>query len=41
MKTLYLTNELRKELKKPFGSPIFGEKTEIVKKFRRIIKRGI
>ena len=39
MKTLYLTNKLRKELKKPFGAPILGEKAEIVKKFKKIIKR--
>ena len=38
MKTLYLTNDLREELKKPFGSPIFGKKTEIIRDFKKIIK---
>lgn len=39
MKTLYLTNELRKKLKEPFGKPIFGEKQKIIRSFEKKIKQ--
>jgi len=39
MKTLYLTNKLREELKKPFGIPIFGQKRQIVKDVRKLIQK--
>lgn len=39
MKTLYLTNELRKRLKEPFGKPILGKRPKIIKEFERVLKR--
>ena len=39
MQTFFLTNELRQELKKPFGTPLFGKKKEISEKFQKIISQ--
>lgn len=39
MRTLYLTNKLREDLKNPFGTPILGKKTEIVKRIKKITKK--
>lgn len=38
MKTLYLPNEIRSELKQVWGIPIFGKAEEIEKEYKRIIK---
>ncbi len=37
-KTYFLPKLLRKELKKPFGRPIFGTKKEVLREFQKIIK---
>ena len=37
MKTCFLLNELRKELKEIWGFPILGEKKEVAKKFKKVI----
>lgn len=39
MKNLYLTNELRKSFKKIFGFPIFGNKKEVFRKFKKFLKK--
>jgi len=39
MKTLYLTNELRQELKKPYGLPIFGQKIKVIRKFKETVAK--
>ncbi len=39
MKTLYLTNELREKLKKPFGISIFGKKKEVCEKFKQFQRK--
>lgn len=39
MKTYILPVELRKRLKKPFGIPIFGNKKEVVEKFKQFLQR--
>lgn len=38
METFYLTNKLRKELKKPFGTLITGSRSEVEKKFKKILQ---
>jgi len=38
MKTLYLPNEIRSELKQVWGIPIFGKEEEIEKEYKRLIK---
>ncbi len=38
MKTLYLPESLRPELKKVWGIPIFGKEKEIIEKYKEIIK---
>ena len=38
MKTLYLPQSLRDELKKVWGTPIFGTKEEVVKKYNDFIE---
>jgi len=38
MKTYFLLNELRRELKKVWGIPILGEKKEVAKKFKKVIR---
>lgn len=38
-KTLYLTNELREELKKPFGTVILGKKESVAKKFNEFCQK--
>ncbi|XOB46778.1 MAG: DUF359 domain-containing protein [Candidatus Nealsonbacteria bacterium] len=38
MKTLYLPDELRPELRKVWGIPILGKKKEIAKKYKKLIK---
>lgn len=38
MKNYYLPEKLRPELRKVWGRPIFGKKTEVIKKFQRILK---
>jgi len=38
MKTLYLPNELRAELKKVWGVAIFGDKKEVAEKYEKIVK---
>lgn len=39
MKTYFLTKELRPELRKVWGKPIFGSKKEVGKKFREICQK--
>ena len=39
MKTFYLTNKLRQELKKPFGIPILGIEEETDKKFKQFLEK--
>lgn len=39
VKTLYLPTNLRKELKRPFGTPLFGNKKEVIKKFKKFLER--
>ena len=38
MKTYFLSEKLRLGLRKTWGMPIFGRKSEVVKKFRKILK---
>lgn len=38
MNTLYLPTELRSELKKVWGIPIFGKEEEVAREYKRIIK---
>ena len=38
MKTLYLPSKLQSELKKIWGTPIFGKKEEISEKYKKLIK---
>ena len=38
-KTYFLPNELKKELRKVWGIPIFGKKKEILRKFREICEK--
>jgi uncharacterized protein (UPF0218 family) len=38
MKTLYLPESLRDELKKIWGKPIFGKKEEVIEKYKKFIK---
>lgn len=37
-KTFYLTNELRKKLREPYGTPIFAREEKVIKKFKEIFK---
>lgn len=39
MKTYFLPEELKKKLRKVWGTPIFGKKKEVLKKFQEIILR--
>lgn len=39
MKTYFLPEELKKKLRKVWGTPIFGKKKEVLKKFQQIILR--
>ena len=38
MKTVYLPDELRQELRRVWGIPIFGKEKEIDKKFKQIVR---
>ena len=38
MKTLYLPNKLRSELKRVWGIPIFGNEKEVAKEYNKLIK---
>jgi len=39
MRTYFLPVHLRQELRKPFGTPIFGKKKEVFAKFQKIIQK--
>jgi len=39
MKTYFLPVHLREELRRSFGTPIFGKKKEVFKKFQKIIQK--
>lgn len=38
MKTYFLPKELRKELRKIWGTPIFGKESEVIKQYKKFIR---